>query len=91
MTTPDQPPSTAEIASWMQADAIVLRNAFQAIRNRWPFVQSLPETTLPAEQRQMYSTLAELAQLYYGERTAEQLSPLGASYDVVLYPARRGG
>jgi hypothetical protein len=86
--TPDmsQPPGPAELAGWLQGDALTLRDACQRILNRWPFIRTLGPDVVGADVFRDFNYLATVAGVYYG--TEAQPEPW--NFDGALANARRG-
>lgn len=81
---PTQPPTAAELATWLQMDAVTLRNACQQCLNRWRFLGQLG--TLSPDELSTASALGNFAEAYFGIRAI----PEPTNYDDALIAARRG-
>jgi hypothetical protein len=88
MTFPDisQPPGPAEVASWLQQDAVLFRDACARIANRWDYVRSLGEGHVGADTWRLYNLLGTLPLAYSGRAS----QPDEYNFDEALAPARRG-
>lgn len=82
---PSQPPGPAELASWVQQDAVFLRDACARIMNRWDYIRSLGEEHTGGELFRLANLLATVPQVYYGEIDQEKYN-----FNEALAPARRG-
>jgi hypothetical protein len=81
-----QPPTAAEVAIWLQNDAVQFRDAADRVVQRWGFIGNLPEGALPNHLVVWYRTLYEIAATYY----AQYIVGEPRNFDAELREARRG-
>jgi len=83
MTTPI--PGQADLSAWLQADAVMVREAMRRVLKRWQYIEALGTEPVGEEIFNLYVPLAYLAMAYFGQHDLDQ-----QNYDARLIGARRG-